>query len=193
MASIRNCNKVFLLFREFDCGRVMVGLCSKKLFCTTRLPCERILRRGAFGSGEAIFPFLLSRWENDVESEPQAFAGMGPALGHEGRFAPPTVRLLYVRLLPSLVRTGNGAPGRADPARLATLGILTRLSSEQRPWLEVQQSSGHFLPNALHPHTAGRRHRSFWVDDTRQSLLPSTPGDRGLSVRAIGCAAATGA
>ena len=62
------------------------------------------------------------------------FARIRSALGHEGWFVPP-VRLLYARYLPSLVRTRNGA--RPIP-QAAPLGILIRLSSEQRPRLEVQ-------------------------------------------------------
>jgi hypothetical protein len=63
----------------------MIGLCSKKLFCTARLPFERILPRIAFGlSGE------LSKRENDVENEARAFCAN--KVGSEERFAPLTVR-----------------------------------------------------------------------------------------------------
>jgi hypothetical protein len=61
------------MFREPNCGRAMIGLCSKKLFCTTRLPCERISCDVAHFAYRENPSFLLSRRENGAGNEPQAF------------------------------------------------------------------------------------------------------------------------
>ena len=153
IALVRNCNKVFLVFGSFDCSKCDDWFMLEKVVFALLVFCSNESCDVAHLVYRENLSFLLSRRENDVENESQAFCVNKVSSGSRrtvraARSSPP-IRQIAAKLG---TRTGHGAPAHADPPRLAILGDYAvertttpaRSSAQSRP-----QCGGSMLPVLL--------------------------------------------